>query len=119
MAKNKSNRLEMTFAILVLILSLVVFGGGAIFCYMGVTQIVSISDIDVNILLRNPSEYMLSKRDIAMGGLEILVPGVIMMLLGAIVMTISITRCITMDREGRAILNLDRRVEKLEKSQKK
>ena len=73
----------------------------------------------LNILLRDPSEYMLSKRDVAMGGLEILIPGVTLLLMSVVIFTISITRSITLMHEGRAILRLDERIEKLEKNSKK
>lgn len=119
MAKANSNRLETASSMFIVILSIVAIIIGAVFCYLGVTQILSISDIDVNILLRDPSEYMLSKRDVAMGGLEILIPGVTLLLMSVVVFTISITRSITLMHEGRAILRLDERIEKLEKNSKK
>ena len=98
-----------------LFLSIAVVILGIVFCAIGIVQIINISDIDVNILLRNPSDYMTSKRDLAIGGLEILVPGIILLLMGVVALTITFTRSLTKLREGRAIKQLERRVSELEK----
>ena len=119
MAKAKSTRLETASSMVIMTLSVIAIIIAAVFCYLGVTQILSISDIDVNILLRDPTEYMMSKRDVAMGGFEILVPGVTLLIISIVVFTVSITRSITLMHEGRAILRLDERIEKLEKNSKK
>ena len=115
---KRSNRWEIGLTILVLLLSIVVTYIGVSFCYTGTMRIASVGDVDVNIMLRSPSEYMMSKRDVAMSGLEILIPGVVLVLLGVIAITIAVTRGLSYAHEGRAISRLETRVEKLEKELK-
>jgi len=119
MQKNINNRFELSLGIFVTIVSLLIMAAGAVFCYLGVTQIVGISDIDVNVLLREPADYMLSKRDAALGGLDVMIPGILLLLIGMVVFSVVLTRMITMTREGRAIMRLDSRVSALEKKAKK
>lgn len=118
MQSKKSNRWEVAFTIFMLVLSAFVILLGVMFSYVGAKEILSVGDIDVNILMRSPSEYMSSKREVAESGLEVLLPGVALLLVGAVVMTVSITRTLVLTREGRAIARLEQRIEKLEKESK-
>jgi hypothetical protein len=114
MQSKKSNRWEVAFTIFMLVLGAFVILLGVMFSYVGAKGILSVGEIDVNILMRDPSEYMTSKREVAESGLEVLLPGVVLLLVGAVVVTVSITRAIVLSREGRAIARLEQRIEKLE-----
>ena len=55
------------------------------------------------------------KKAAAKEGLHLLVPGLIAVLIGESVVAISCARCITIESEGKKVLALEKRIEKLEK----
>lgn len=116
--KRKSNRKELYVAIFFVILGLLVIAAGAMLLYYAYQQIVGIGDIDVNSLFRSPANYLTEKKAAAKEGLHLLVPGLIAVLIGESVVAISCARCITIESEGKKVLALEKRIEKLEKQNK-
>jgi len=115
MSERKISRSELLIAIIFIILGLAVIAAGALLLYYAYEQIIGVSDIDVNSLFRSPSGYLAEKKNAANEGLHLLVPGIIAVLIGEVVVAIACARCITVLSEGKRILALEKRIEKLEK----
>lgn len=112
--KRKNNKVELSITILFCLLGFAVVASGALLLYYAYHQIVGIGDIDVNSLFRSPSGYLEEKKTIASESAHLIIPGIITVLIGEAVVAISCTRFITLMSEGRKILALEERIEKLE-----
>ena len=119
MASKKSNSFSFVLDIITSVLATVVVVAGLALCVYAVKQLIETTNIDANALMRSPSEYMDIKRDMIIEGLSFMIPGIVILLLGEFVLSVMATRLVTMFREGRQILSLEKRVEILEKKSKK
>lgn len=119
MTSKKSNSFSFVLDIIVSILATAVVVAGLSLCVYAVKQLIDTTNIDANALMRSPSEYMDIKRDMIIEGLSFMIPGIVVLLLGEFVLAVMTTRVVTMLREGRQILALEKRVEILEKKFKK
>lgn len=119
MTSKKSNSFSFVLDIIVSILATAVVVAGLSLCVYAVKQLIDTTNIDANALMRSPSEYMDIKRDMIIEGLSFMIPGIVVLLLGEFVLAVMTTRVVTMLREGRQILALEKRVEILEKKSKK
>ena len=119
MANKKSNKSSFILDSVVIILAAAVVVAGVVLCIYAVSQLIEATKIDANALMRSPSEYMDIKRDMVIEGLSFMIPGIVVLLLGEFVLSIMVSRVITMAREGRHIIMLEKRLENLEKKSKK
>ena len=119
MANKKSNKSSFILDSVVIILAAAVVVAGVVLCIYAVSQLIEATKIDANALMRSPSEYMDIKRDMVIEGLSFMIPGIVVLLLGEFVLSIMVSRVITMACEGRQIIMLEKRLENLEKKSKK
>ena len=119
MASKKSNSFSFVLDIITSVLATAVVVAGLALCVYAIKQLIETTNIDTNALMRSPSEYMDIKRDMIIEGLSFMIPGFVVLLLGEFVLSVMATRLVTMFREGRQILALEKRVEVLEKKFKK
>ena len=119
MQKKKSNKREVALAFFLISLAAIAALFGVWFCILGTKELIGVTDIDVNILLRDPSEYIDAKREVALTGLQALIPGIVLLVIGSIVFSIFMTRLLTVLHEGRAISRIEKRLDALEKKDKK
>lgn len=119
MASKKSNSFSFVLDIITSVLATAVVVAGLSLCVYAIKQLIETINIDTNALMRSPSEYMDIKRDMIIEGLSFMIPGFVALLLGEFVLSVMATRLVTMFREGRQILALEKRVEVLEKKFKK
>jgi|GEM_PF-2503189 hypothetical protein len=119
MQKKKSNKREVALTFFLISLAIIAALFGVWFCVLGTKELIGVTDIDVNILLRDPSEYIAAKREVAMTGLQALIPGIVLLVIGAVVFSIFMTRLLTILHEGRAISRIESRLDALEKKSKK
>lgn len=119
MADKKSNRSSFILDGVVLVLAAAVVIAGIVLCMYATGQLIEATKIDANALMRSPSEYMDIKRDMVIEGLSFMIPGIVILLLGEFVLSVMVSRLVTIAREGRHLLALDKRVEKIEKKLKK
>lgn len=115
MTNKRSNKSSFIFDGITIVLSLAVVVAGVMLCLYAVGQLVEVTEIDANALMRSPSEYMDVKRDMVIEGLSFMIPGIVVLLLGEFVLSVMVSRLVTMMREGRHLIALEKRVEKIEK----
>lgn len=119
MTDKRSNKSSFILDGLVLVLAVAVVMAGVVLCMYATGQLIEATEIDTNALMRSPSEYMDVKRDMVIEGLSFMIPGIVILLLGEFVLSVMLSRLITIAREGRHLVLIEKRVEKIEKKLKK
>ena len=116
MKATRDNKIWTTIYGLFSILGIAVCFAGCILAFAGLMDVAGFGDMDADSFLHEPTIYFDEMREIVGKAVNEIVVGMAIVVLGAVVITISMVRFAATKNEKRQIIELEKRIAKLEKA---